>query len=36
LQSKPNDGEQVELAPVKPAYDQMRKARTTDWELARE
>jgi hypothetical protein len=36
LQSQPNDGKQVEPAPVKPANDQMREARTTDWELARE
>jgi hypothetical protein len=36
LQSKPNDGKQVEPAPVKPANDQMREARESDWELARE
>jgi hypothetical protein len=36
LLSKPNDGEQVEPAPVKPANDQMREARESDWELARE
>jgi hypothetical protein len=36
LQSKPNDGKQVEPAPAKPAYVHMQKARRSDWELARE
>jgi hypothetical protein len=36
LHSKPNDGKQVEPAPVEPANVQMRKARKSDWELARE
>jgi len=36
LHSKPNDGKQVEPAPVQPEDDQMREARYCDWELARE
>jgi len=36
LQSKPNDGEQVEPAPAKPGNVQVREARESDWELARE
>ena len=36
LQSKPNDGEQVEPAPVEPVYFRVRKARELDRELARE
>jgi hypothetical protein len=36
LQSKPNDGEQVERAPAEPANVQMREARDSGWELARQ
>ena len=36
LQSKPDDGEQVEPAPVEPDNVQVREARQTDGELARE
>jgi len=36
LQSKPNDGEQVEPALVEPVYYRVRKARELDGELARE
>jgi hypothetical protein len=36
LQSTPNDGEQVEPALAKPENDQVRKARLSDGELARE
>jgi transposase len=36
LHSKPNDGKQVEPAPVEPANFQMREARKSDWELAHE
>jgi hypothetical protein len=36
LRSKPNDGEQVEPAPVEPENVRVRKARKLDRELARE
>jgi len=36
LQSKPNDGEQVEPAPVEPEKVRVREARELDRELARE
>ena len=36
LQSKLNDGEQVEPAPAKPESGQVHKARHSDRELARE
>jgi len=36
LQSKPKDGKKVEPAPVEPEHVQVREARLTDRELARE
>ena len=36
LQSKPNDGEQVEPVPAEPENDYVREARNSDGELARE
>jgi hypothetical protein len=36
LQSKLNDGEQVEPAPAEPENVEVHKARQSDWELARE
>jgi len=35
LQSKPNDGEQVEPALAETENVEVRKARQSDWELAR-
>ncbi|MDH3691996.1 MAG: hypothetical protein OEU36_21355, partial [Gammaproteobacteria bacterium] len=35
MQSKLTDGEQVEPAPAKPVNVQVRKARESNWELAR-